>query len=355
MTVMKEVASKQNISRCLNTALSAEFDFYDAELLPFSVYGVFREGGSFVRMPRRIAQRVSEAVAVRNEHTAGGRIRFVTDSSRVALVASVAPGGGMPHFAYTGVSGFDLYGSCGEGMRCFGTFVPQPDHAGMVEGIVELCTGERRTIQINMPLYNCVKKVYIGVEKGCVPAPAAPLNGPPIVYYGSSITQGGCASRPGNCYPSIISRRFNTNIYNLGFSSGGCGEENILEYMAKLDFSIFVMDYDYNAPTVEHLENTHKNAYNIIRKHNPDAPIILVSKPDIRLYVEDDLKRREIIRKTYNDAVAQGDKNVYFVDGYTLFGEYGHDACTVDGTHPNDLGFWRMAEFIVCVIESLLK
>ena len=150
MTVMKEVASKQNISRCLNTALSAEFDFYDVELLPFSVYGVFREGGSFVRMPRRIAEHVSEAVAVRNEHTAGGRIRFVTDSSRIALVASVAPGGGMPHFAYTGVSGFDLYGSCGEGMRCFGTFVPQPDHAGMVEGIVELCTGERRTIQINI-------------------------------------------------------------------------------------------------------------------------------------------------------------------------------------------------------------
>ena len=354
MTVMKEVASKQNISRCLNTALSAEFDFYDVELLPFSVYGVFREGGSFVRMPRRIAEHVSEAVAVRNEHTAGGRIRFVTDSSRIALVASVAPGGGMPPFAYTGVSGFDLYGSCGEGMRCFGTFVPQPDHAGMVEGIVELCTGERRTIQINMPLYNCVKKVYIGVEKGCVPAPAAPLNGPPIVYYGSSITQGGCASRPGNSYQAMVHKDLETDYLNLGFSGSALAEAEMMAYIASLPMQGFVYDYDHNAPTVEHLEKTHYQGYRTVRAAQPDVPILMLSRPKI-YPTEEEKRRKAVIRASYEKALAEGDGKVFFIDGAELLDPESAQHALVDNCHPADIGFLSMAKRIEPVIRQMIK
>ena len=120
----------------LDRELRDAFDFYDPEQAPFSIHGVFREGDCFVRMPRRIAGEVSERVAVLNEHTAGGRIRFVTDSARIALIAAVAPGGGMPHFAYAGVSGFDLYASSDGEMHYRGTFVPPLDHDGGYEGYI---------------------------------------------------------------------------------------------------------------------------------------------------------------------------------------------------------------------------
>jgi hypothetical protein len=110
------------------------------------------------------------------------------------------------------------------------------------------------------------------------------------------------------------------------------------------------MDYDHNAPSVEHLQNTHKNLYDTVRKAQPDLPIIIVSKPDFDSNPKANAERRDVIFATYTAAVNAGDKKVWFVDGESLFGQYtvlnDRRACTVDGCHPTDLGFTLMADAI---------
>ena len=125
------------------------------------------------------------------------------------------------------------------------------------------------------------------------------------------------------------------------------------EYIAGFDMSAFVLDYDHNAPSAEHLKNTHEKLYLAFRKTHPDTPVIMVSKPDINLRDNAQLDRRDIIRTTYENARRRGEK-VLFVDGYSLFAGEMREDCTVDGCHPNDLGFSRMADVIGKAVDFAL-
>ena len=179
----------------------------------------------------------------------------------------------------------------------------------------------------------------------------------PVVFYGSSITQGGCASHSGNEYDHMLSRWLSTDFINLGFSGNAKGDAKFAEYIAGLDMSVFVMDYDYNAPNAEHLQATHLPFYEIIRKAQPNLPIIFISASNTE-YLQDSDKRREIIFNTYKTAKKRGDKKVWFVDGATIYGKGGVDGrneCTVDGIHPNDMGMYRMAKAIYPVLKKALK
>ena len=177
----------------------------------------------------------------------------------------------------------------------------------------------------------------------------------PILFYGSSITQGGCASRPGNAYTHFLGRAVDAEIINLGFSGNGRGEIIMAEQIASLDLSVFVMDYDHNAPDAEYLKATHEPFFKYIRERHPQLPVIFVSKPDIDNDITNASIRKGIIYETYKNALENGDKNVWFVDGFKLFGDNNRDACTVDGCHPNDLGFYRMAETILPALKEALK
>ena len=125
--------------------------------------------------------------------------------------------------------------------------------------------------------------------------------------------------------------------------------------MSNLPMSVFVSDYDHNAPDEEYLEKTHHKMYEKIREKNPDVPYIMVTKPDFDSHPAIDAKRREVIRRSYEKALENGDKNVYFIDGETLFGDEFRDSCLVDGIHPNDIGHMRMGVVISGVIEKALK
>lgn len=354
MVDISQIDKNLKVSHSLDPAVREEFKFYDIEQAPFSIHGVFREGENFVRMPRNIAEQVNDGVKGLNNHTAGGRIRFVTDSPRIAIITEMANGGGMPHFAYAGVSGFDLYGDFEGCQRYFGTFVPPLGYEGGYESIVGLPSKEKRTITINMPLYNRVKKVYIGIEKGSALEAAEPLMGPPVVYYGSSITQGGCASRPGNSYQAIIHRVLKTDYINLGFSGSAKGEDAMLDYIAELKMSLFVYDYDHNAPSDEHLKATHYKGFKKIRDKHPDLPVIIMTRPKYYLSAGE-LTRNETIRETYEKAIAAGDKNVYFVDGRELLDPDMIEHSLVDNCHPTDVGFFGMAKRLQPLIKELLK
>ena len=128
-----------------------------------------------------------------------------------------------------------------------------------------------RTVTVNMPLYNGVQKLYIGVEKGASLQAAAPYTAPPVVYYGSSITQGGCASRPGSCYENIIHTKWDVDHINLGFSGNARAEDTMMEYIASLSMSVFVYDYDYNAFDSEYYAKTHYKGYLTVREKHPES------------------------------------------------------------------------------------
>jgi hypothetical protein len=178
----------------------------------------------------------------------------------------------------------------------------------------------------------------------------------PVVFYGSSIVHGEGAMRPGNAYPAILSRRLDTDFINLGFRGNATAEEAMMKYIASLPMSAFVYDYDYNAPSIEHLEATHYAGYEIFREKQPKTPVIFASSVD---YYEGDVasneKRRNIIKESYYRALAAGDRNVYFIDGAKIYPSDKRDECSADCCHPNDMGYSFMADAFGEIIKPLIE
>ena len=324
--------------------------FYDVQDEPFALYGVFSENGKYRRLPEKVAKSVSEGVYELHVNTAGGRVKFVTDSRVVAIKAKMCSVGKMPHFALTGSAGFDLY--VGED-QYQASFIPPFDIMDGYESEIRFDSGIQREITINFPLYSGVESLQIGLEQNAILKKTAGYQyAKPAVFYGSSITQGGCASRPGMSYESMISRALGTDYINLGFSGNAKAEPEIAEYISNLDMSVFVYDYDHNAPDLSHLEATHQSMFLKIREKNPDLPVVMLSRPKYWLN-EEEKSRLKVIRKTYEDALLAGDRNVYFVEGTELM-QYAENEGTVDNCHPNDLGFWSMAKTLIPYIKTCL-
>ena len=338
-----------------------EIRYYNIPCAPFDLYGVYyeKETERFVRMPSEIADRVNDGVKILNGHTAGGRIRFSTDSDIIAISVTYRELWEMDNMPLAGSAGFVLLEETDKGFKHIQTFKPRnitydtayKNHFELSAG---LKGGKMRNYVMFMPIYNDVQILKIGLAKDANVAHGKPyLNVKPILYYGSSITQGGCASRSDNCYQAIISKRNNIDYINLGFSGSGKAEPIICEYLAGIDCSVFVCDYDHNAPDVDYLEKTHYALYKTFRDKQAKTPVVFISKPDI----EHDTrwkKRRDIIKNTYLRAVREGDKNVYFIDGSKFFGKERH-VCTVDGCHPNDVGFSKMAKKIGAVLDKIVS
>ena len=324
----------------------------DAQSEPFEICGLAEVHDEvYLRLPEGVLPRMSEGVNNLAYHTAGGRVRFRTNADRIAVRAKSRNSGMMSHMPLTGSSGVDIY----ENGSFLASVRPADSDGGWFEGAFGK-KNEISDIEINFPLYNGLTHLLIGIPEGfeafCPREYDLPV---PVVYYGSSITQGGCASRPGNSYEGFLSRWLNSDHINLGFSGNAKGEIDMAKYIAGLKMSALVMDYDHNAPNAEHLKSTHEAFFRVIREKNPNLPIIFVSKPDSDKNPSDAAIRREVINATYRNAKDGGDRFVWFVDGATLFGGRDRDACTVDGTHPNDLGFYRMAEHLYPTLAEALR
>lgn len=354
---MKRVEDLDKNLKVETTLTKEDLIFYDCLDEPFEINGVMlpiAEGEPFRRMPQEIADQTSEGVANLNLCTAGGRVRFKTDSPYVAIHVELGNVGKMPHFPFTGSIGLDLYERRDEKELYIKTFVPPVDIKDRYESIIEFAEMRERELTINMPLYSGVRKLYIGLAKDAqIRKCRAYTHSVPVVYYGSSITQGGCASRPGNSYQSMISRRLDCDYVNLGFSGNAKGEPVMREYLSSLSMSVFVMDYDHNAPSVEHLQETHQPLYEAVRKAQPNLPIVMVSMPASNNW-EGTQKRFRVIEKTYEQAKAQGDENVYLIDGRKMV-EGMEDSWSVDDCHPNDLGFFGMANAIGAVLAKIFE
>ena len=324
--------------------------FLNVRTSPFSVHGVIYEGERFRRMPEAVAKAVSPGVLGLHTCTAGGRVRFRTDSPYVAISAKMSGIGRASHFSLTGTAGFDLYVKADGGQRYVRTFSPPADMTAGYEAIHDFGKREMRELTVNMPQYSGVTELFIGLDAdAALEAPTPYKNADPVVFYGSSITQGGCASRPGRSYSAVLSAKYGFDYVNLGFSGNAKAEDAMIEYLAGLPMSFFVYDYDYNAPSTPHYDATHEKLFRAVRASHPGIPILMMSRPCDRLYPEA-ADRVAIMRRTYENAVAAGDSNVYMLTGPELFALCGNEG-TVDGCHPSDFGFASMAAAVGELIE----
>ena len=323
-----------------------DLHFYSVRVAPFKVYGLYNiaDGKPFRRMPEEVAEKTSKSVAELNRNTAGGRIRFSTDSENVVLKATT-PGFSFGHLfmSFIAQNGFDMFVNG----KFYGVFRPDDIKGDVYDSVIKFPDKRMRNIEINFPTYCKVDEVYIGLDStATVKEGAKYRHRKHIVFYGSSITQGAIASRPGNAYQAIISRRYDCNFINLGFSGSGKAEDAVVKYISELDMSIFVCDYDHNAPDAQYLKDTHEKLYRAVRENHRSIPIIFVSRPDYDTLEVDSAKRRNVIHETFMKAVNEGDRHVYYIDGKSLYHGIDRDCCSADGCHPNDAGLVRMADVI---------
>lgn len=321
------------------------------------VYGLYdyKDTEYFCRMPEAVAETVSDGVKELNHCTAGARVRFVTTSGYIAIrtkgevvISTLNP---------IAAAGFDLYINNGVRDTFSCAFTPHcgmSDDAGMLN-IKSLPAG-RKEITLNLPRDQKMSELYIGLD--CTSELYARDDykfEKPVLYYGSSITQGYCASRPGMIYESLISRRLDANYINLGFAGKCLAEDTMADYLASVDCSVFVYDYDHNS-SPQMLRERHEKLYLKFRKTHPETPVIFVGRPDFysnfELYSQDE-ERREIIMNTYHNALSRGERVIY-IDGYSLFAGEDREDCTTDLVHPNDIGMTRMADVIGKAVESAL-
>lgn len=326
---------------------------------PFRITGFpwRKADGSLYRVPETLTEKeVNGGVLVLAHHTSGGQISFRTDSTYIALRADLnEKPSDMNHMPRTGSSGFDFYERTEKGFVFRRGLGAKPEHlkGKIFEGMAVRLNPKKtmRSWRINLPLYGGVRKLEIGLEPGAkIEAPEPYTITKPILFYGSSITQGGCASRPGNNYTAMLCNKLDAPQINLGFSGCAKGEISMAKAIASLDLAAFVMDYDHNAPNAEHLAKTHEPFFRAVREARPDLPILILTRGD-----NCSAARTAVIKATYDKAVAAGDKNVYFIDGSEYFaGLEDWRMATVDGCHPNDLGFYLMYQRILPVLKKAL-
>lgn len=320
--------------------------WYDARRLVIEGKGWTDTEMFFERLPARAEAQVTEAVWSLGKKTAGLAVRFATDSKTIAAVWD--GGGAMNHMAATGNSGLDLYARQ-DGRWVFrGVGRPQPQRttATLVDGLA----GEMTEYLLYLPLYAGVTELLIGVEpdaKMVQPASRPARRAQPIVFYGTSITQGGCASRAGMCHPAILGRRLDRAVINLGFSGAGKMEPAMAQLLGELDAAVFVLECLPNM-TTDMVRERVGPFVRTLRAARPAAPILLVESP---LNVSDNPGNRAL-RAAHAELVQEGVGGLYYLPGEWQLA--GTENGTVDRVHPTDLGFDRLAAAYEPLLRAVL-
>ena len=310
------------------------------------------------RLPSKAKGVVRDPVWGLSKNSAGMSVRFVTDATTIAArwklrSTSLA----LPHMPATGVSGVDLYAKLPSGVWHW-LAIGKPTAQTNTAVLTSALEPGKREFQLYLPLYNGVESVEIGVPESAT-LTKAPGWGDrkPIVFYGTSITQGACASRPGMCYSAIVGRWLDRPVINLGFSGNGKMEREVADLLAELDPCVFVINTLPNLSAAEVTERT-ATLVNIVRKAHPVTPIVLCEDRSYAnaVFVKAQRERndtsRAALRVEYDKLIASGVKNLHFLDGASQLSADGED--TVDSSHPTDLGFMHQAEAMRKVLEPVI-
>ena len=317
---------------------------------------------TFDRFPSKAEKAIPPAVWNLSRHSAGMLVRFETDAAAIHARWSLLNAGlALPHMPATGVSGLDLYARDEQGRdRWLAVAKPtaQKMELRLAGGVDPLPGGKKRLYTVYLPLYNGTDSLEIGVDPKAAFAPVAPRQEKPIVFYGTSILHGACASRPGMAFPAILGRRFGRPTINLGFSGNGRMEPEVGALLAELDPCLYALDCLPNMSAEQVAERTEPFVRRL-RKARPETPILLVedrtftSAPFLKASRDAHAARRAAYRKAHEKLLADGVKALAYLEGEALLGDDGEGA--TDGSHPNDLGMARYADAYEKEMRKLLR
>lgn len=310
----------------------------------------------FDRLPASAQGVVTDAVWNLSRDSAGMLIRFETDATEIHVHYRLKKSRlAMPHMPATGVSGIDLYARDEDGKWKWVQVVKPSEQEVKTELISGLAAG-RREYAAYLPLYNGVEFLRIGVPEGNAFNGQVPRD-KPLVFYGTSITHGACASRPGMVHTAILGRWLDVPVVNLGFSGNGRMDEAVGDFLVQLDAAAFVIDC---LPNMRPADVRAKCAPLVkqIRAHHAETPIILVEDrrntndwilPDRHQHHSDN---HAALKAAYESLMSEGIENLYYIPGDELYGSDTEGA--TDASHANDLGFMRQAEAFQPVLRQAL-
>lgn len=336
--------------------------FYDLLSIGLEGKGWSDTKAPYDRFPTRAEGVVPAAVWGLSRQSAGLCARFVTNATVIhARWTLTSANLALPHMPATGVSGLDLYTRDTEKKRWLwvgnGRPTAQTNTAVLATGLPP----GKREFMLYLPLYNGVSSVEVGLAKDASlwNAPPRPRERQrPIIFYGTSITQGGCASRPGMVHTAILGRRLEWAVINLGFSGNGRMDLEVVKLIAEIEAAAYVIDCLPNMDAQAVADRT-EPLVRTLRAARPTTPILLVEDRTYQnAYVlpgprQRNNENRAALRKVYDQLIAAGVKGLHYLEGENLLGDDGE--ATVDSSHPTDLGFVRQADAMEKALRPLLS
>jgi len=335
--------------------IPAQSDCFTVNGLPW-----FEENGkAFLRLPKRVESKIRSELWGVSQNTSGGRIRFKTDSTSLKL--RIYHGGGgiaLHNLCARGASGIDLYEGPPEKMTFWMNNEPGVIQCAYISHYFNDMPKKLREFTLYLPTYCNIASLEIGLDKNAKILPPTPFKmAKPVVYYGSSITQGGCASRGGLGFAPLIGRRLGIDFVNLGFSGLGCYEPELSGCIGEIDAACYVLACVANMHPAMAQERYEKFV-DFLRQRRPEIPIVMMPRirfaDEIRTGSEYWEGITKPILRTYAKYKKQGDKNIHLLRIDEFF-PMGPDSPTVDGVHPTDEGFRIMADAMTPVLARVLK
>ena len=331
----------------------------DGKLLPIEGRAFDDTEHYYDRLPAGVTTNVNDGVRTLQRHTAGMQFRFTTDSKKLNFKwVPYNKNLSMDHMPATGVSGIDVYRFDEKYGKWL--YVKTGRINSSKGGYLSLMWTPGTPCLVNLPLYNGLKSFSLGIETNATVSALAPRKSgirEPVVFYGTSITHGGCASRPGLGFVNIIGRNLDVPVVNLGFSGSGVMEFEMSEHLARIDASCYVLDCLWNMgiSTGNSRRGRNVDVYyepfiRNLRAKRPDVPIVMAGMCDV--YCGKPNAMDDFVKKLYDKLVAEGWKNLVYIPKEKMYAADFEG--TVDGVHPNDWGMMHLArEYGAAVSKAL--
>jgi hypothetical protein len=335
--------------------ISGGMKWYDGTELPIEGKGFSNTALYYDRLPTNVTTSVNEGVRSRAHTTSGMLFRFSTDSTNLVFKwVPYSSSLSMDHMPATGVSGIDVYRF--DAAKGRWRYVKTGRITSATGAILSLDWTPGTPCLVNLPLYNGIREFTLGIEQDASVLPLPPRASgieKPVVFYGTSITQGGCASRPGMSFVNIVGRELDVPVVNLGFSGSGLMELEMSEHMAAIDASCYVLDCVWNMRNmaVNTFTNRYESFIRNLRAKKPNVPIVMAGKSDV--YCGGPIDKDECVRELYERLVAEGwTKLVHLPKDGMYSGDF---EGTVDGTHANNLGMRSLAKAYGRAVQQALN
>lgn len=343
-----------------NIVLNAQLVYHDASSLPLCGKISEQTETRYERLPADLKSVTRPAVWNLGKNTAGLYVRFASASTSVGLKWSLLNNSMMNHMTATGIKGFDLYCLEDHEWVFVNSARPKLDAKDNEATIIENMREGEKEFLLFLPLYDGVTSFQIGIDANTTllpPKVSTPQTDKTVICYGTSILQGGCATRPGMAHTNILVRWLHTEFINLGFSGNGQLDYEIAETIANKEAVLIILDFMPNV-SVQQIEEKLEKFYTIIRKKQPNTPLLFMENPIYphshfdKSLAQTLTNKNKALHKVFAKLMGQGDENIRLIPAEGMIGADGEG--TVDGTHFTDLGFIRYAEYLYPIIKPYL-